>query len=70
MTILVNGKLMESIMENKELVFDRCTCSEYDYEEHTCPYAEDIYNEDELPYEERTKCNCCPYCETQCAHDI
>jgi hypothetical protein len=57
-------------MENKELVFDRCTCSEYDYEEHTCPYAEDIYNEDELPYEERTKCNCCPYCETQCAHDI
>jgi len=41
-----------------------CTCDKYTYEEHTCPYAEDINGDSE------TLCTCCPYCEHQCCMDI
>jgi hypothetical protein len=40
-----------------------CTCDR-GYELHSCPYQADI-NNDDTPC-----CNCCPYCEDQCAWDI
>ena len=40
-----------------------CTCDKYNYEEHICPFRA------EIDYDETT-CNCCPYCEEQCADDI
>jgi hypothetical protein len=42
----------------------RCTCEEFQYEEHTCPFSEEIYGDD------KTLCRCCPYCEYQCSMDI
>jgi hypothetical protein len=42
---------------------DKCTCDDC-YDEHTCPYAEDINNDSE------TLCTCCEYCTQQCADDI
>jgi hypothetical protein len=41
-----------------------CTCDKHHYDEHTCPFAEEINDDSE------TLCNCCPYCEYQCAMDI
>jgi len=41
-----------------------CTCDKHVYDEHTCPYAEDISGDSE------TLCTCCPYCEHQCCMDI
>lgn len=43
--------------------YGRCTCLDFDYEEHVCPYAQDVDNE------ERT-CTCCPYCTQICIDDI
>lgn len=43
---------------------NRCTCEEIEDEEHTCPFREDIYGDDE------SKCTCCPYCTQICADDI
>ena len=40
-----------------------CTCDKYQYEEHVCPYSEEINNNSDY------LCNCCPYCEHQCAMD-
>jgi len=37
-----------------------CTCLEFDWPIHPCPYDVDI-NEDSSD-----KCNCCPYCSQQC----
>lgn len=50
-------------MEQDDKVLDRCTCGEQTHEEHTCPFAEEIHSCNDL-------CNCCPYCEYQCAMDI
>jgi len=41
-----------------------CTCDKHTYEEHTCPYAEDISLDSD------TLCTCCPYCEHKCCMDI
>lgn len=41
-----------------------CTCDMYDYEEHTCPFSEESDND----YE--SLCNCCAFCQHQCAMDI
>lgn len=50
---------------------DKCTCDKMTEDDiHPCPYAEDIGNEYELPWEEKSLCTCCPYCESQCAMDI
>jgi hypothetical protein len=44
--------------------FEKCTCAEgQGQDEHTCPYASEMYNDESL-------CTCCPYCEEQCALDI
>ena len=45
---------------------DKCqTCGENEAQEpHTCPYAEEIYNDSE------TLCNCCDECSHECAMDI
>lgn len=41
----------------------KCTCDE-EFEEHTCPYQEDINGDyDSL-------CTCCPCCQDNCAMDI
>ena len=42
---------------------DRCTCNEYDWEEHECPYGVEINEDYEL-------CVCCPFCEQNCADNI
>lgn len=42
---------------------DHCTCHEEEHEEHTCPFAEEIYGD-------CGTCTCCGYCEYQCAMDI
>jgi hypothetical protein len=42
---------------------DKCTC-EGSYEEHTCPYAEEINGDSE------SLCSCCDYCTQQCANDV
>ena len=43
---------------------EHCTCNKYHYEDHTCPFAEEINNDSE------SMCNCCPYCEYECAMNI
>ena len=42
---------------------DRCTCDEYNWESHTCPFSVEIHDD----YDE---CNCCPYCEQNCWDNI
>ncbi len=42
---------------------DKCTCSE-ETSEHTCPFLSEINEDNE------TLCECCEYCEHQCAMDI
>jgi len=39
-----------------------CTCSE-GWDEHACPFAEDVHDTVVL-------CECCPFCEHECAMDI
>lgn len=54
-------------MENKKDDFGTlayCTCDKHHYEEHTCPFKEEI-NDDSV-----TVCTCCAYCEDQCKMDI
>lgn len=51
-------KAQQKIEEDNE----KCTCEEY-HQEHTCPYALEINDDESL-------CNCCPYCEELCADDI
>ena len=41
-----------------------CTCDKHHYDNQTCPFAEDINDDSD------TMCNCCPYCEQECAWDI
>jgi len=41
-----------------------CTCNTEEIEEHTCPFAEEIYGDT------TTLCNCCDECAYQCAMDI
>ena len=48
----------------------KCTCESEYIEDHPCPFKEDIGDEGELPYEERSMCNCCDYCTNNCAMDI
>lgn len=40
-----------------------CTCDRR-YGLHSCPYKADVNDDSE------TECDCCPYCEQQCADDI
>ena len=46
-----------------EDIENRCTCDEHYWDSHTCPYHTEINDDD-------SECNCCPYCEQQCADDI
>lgn len=41
-----------------------CTCNTEEHEEHTCPFLEEIHDDDE------SLCNCCLECEYQCAMEI
>ena len=43
---------------------DYCTCETHYYDEHPCPFKSEIDGDDE------SMCNCCPYCEQNCADDI
>lgn len=43
---------------------NRCTCDEYNWSSHPCPYRSDVGNDSE------SECNCCPYCTQQCLLDI
>lgn len=45
------------------LPLERCTCEEYEWEAHFCPYQEDVWDA-------FSECRCCPYCEQRCAEDI
>ncbi|RPJ40053.1 MAG: hypothetical protein EHM35_00155 [Planctomycetaceae bacterium] len=43
---------------------DRCTCNEYEWGAHSCPFEEEINDN----YEEG--CCCCPYCTQECVWEI
>jgi hypothetical protein len=43
---------------------DRCTCDEYEWEEHNCPFSEEILDDPE------DYCTCCPYCAQECSYNI
>jgi len=47
----------------KGIIENRCTCDEHHWDSHPCPYQQEINGNDD-------GCNCCPYCEQQCADDI
>ena len=40
-----------------------CTCNEEDFEEHTCPFLEDVH-------EDESTCKCCSFCEDNCRDNI
>lgn len=42
-----------------------CTCSETEGDMHSCPYAEDVNDNNDPEY-----CDCCPSCENECMWDI
>ncbi len=42
---------------------ESCTCDR-EYEEHTCPFSEEINDDHE------SLCTCCPYHEQQCREDV
>lgn len=44
---------------------DKCTCEEFEWEPHPCPFQEDVWDNHDPEY-----CTCCPYCTQQCAWDI
>jgi len=44
-----------------EGVLTRCTCDEYEWEEQSCPYSEDI----DGVYDHF--CKCCPSCTKSCS---
>ena len=51
--------------ENKDKCLKCLRCKKNDAEdEHTCPYAEDIFNDC------KSLCNCCSDCQHDCARDI
>lgn len=43
-----------------------CTCQISHYDEHTCPYDEELFGDEE----DIGTCTCCPYCTEQCCMDI
>lgn len=47
------------------MVEDKCTCDIDGHELHSCPYQEEI-NENDDP----AHCTCCSECEYQCSQDI
>jgi len=49
----------------KKNIKDRCTCEEFYYEAHSCPYEADVNNDPNDEY-----CTCCPYCEQECSDNI
>lgn len=63
--ITINFEQPKPTQEQIDLMEGReCTCGLREYPLHSCPYASDINGD----YE--SKCDCCPYCEQQCAYDI
>lgn len=46
-------------------ILDRCTCNEYAWTSHACPYAAE-FSDDSTDDD----CNCCPFCTQDCANDI
>jgi len=52
-------------VKKEEKVKDRCKCGAFATEEiHSCPYNEDINNDDS------DCCYCCEGCQHECAMDI
>lgn len=48
-----------------------CTCGKYFYEDHACPYDEEMSSDDEdFDSDNERSCSCCPYCTHQCSMDI
>ena len=45
-------------------ITSRCTCEEYAWGEHTCPFQEEIHDDYEFT------CECCPWHTYQCALEI
>ena len=43
---------------------EKCTCDSDCYDEHPCPFEEDVNDNSD------STCNCCPYCTYQCGLDI
>lgn len=43
---------------------DKCKCGKERKEDHTCPFAEEINNDND------SLCNCCKDCIRNCAMDI
>ena len=48
-------------MKNK---LSHCTCSEENIEEHGCPHAIEIENDNEFT------CTCCDFCVKECEMDV
>lgn len=42
---------------------EMCTCEYEHHEPHHCPFSSEIYDD-------YTVCNCCEFCEDQCAQGI
>jgi len=40
-----------------------CTCDKHFYEEHVCPFKNEILDDEEL-------CDCCPHCLYRCYLEI
>ena len=57
----MNKKIFKSLPVVKE---EPCKCGEEAAEEHTCPFASDVWGDD------ATLCTCCEECSYQCAMDI
>ena len=53
----MNGKKNEFV--------DGCTCDETEWDLHSCPYAEEIGDNDDPE-----NCSCCRECEGECAMSI
>ena len=61
--VIMKKQQLKKQKELNKLRGRQCTCAMEDIEPHICPYAQEINNSDE-------ECNCCEYCEDQCAMDI
>lgn len=48
----------------KGINMDKCKCGKERKEDHTCPFAEEINNDND------SLCNCCKDCIRNCAMDI
>jgi len=42
----------------------KCKCGKPGKPDHTCPFAEDVHDDDV------SQCNCCDSCQHECAMDI